>query len=58
MDATETTERIPNVIGVRTDKHARNMKRWRRQNRHVAWSVLLHNALDVYFAKQQKEKAA
>lgn len=57
MDGTETIERIPHVIGVRTERHARSIKRWRRQNRDAAWSVLLHNALDVYFAKQ-KEKAA
>lgn len=58
MEAIESQDRIPAIIGVRTDKHRRGLRQWRRRNKHVSWSVLLHCALDTYFEKQEKEKAA
>lgn len=51
-------DKVPLVISIRTKPYAGRLQNWRRGNRKVPWGVLLGDALDAYFAKQQKEKAA
>lgn len=41
----EDTDSLPAVISVRTDEFKPLLKKWRAQNRRVAWSYLLKDAL-------------
>jgi hypothetical protein len=39
------TDGLPGTIGIRTREFAPLLEKWRHQNRHVPWKVLLRRAL-------------
>lgn len=52
LEREQKGERVPKIIGFRTDRHQKNLRRWRRINKQVPWSALIHNALESYFASE------